>query len=95
MCGLWGTRRSYLIALFGRNASKMKEATPRKNGPCEAVVRGKEADLAPASLNLLITKQALKAGRSMWEASTPLPIVKNIYMSGNSAFGSSAFGSCA
>jgi hypothetical protein len=46
------------MALFGRNASKMEGST-RKNGSYEAVVGRKEADLAPPSLTLLFTKQAL------------------------------------
>ena len=47
------------MALFGRNASKMEGST-RKNGSYEAVVGRKEADLAPPSLTLLFTKQALR-----------------------------------
>jgi hypothetical protein len=46
------------MALFGRNATKMEEAT-LQNGPHEVVVHGKEADLASSSLTLLLTKHAL------------------------------------
>jgi hypothetical protein len=50
--------RTYLIALFGRNASKAEEAA-HKNGSHEAVLGVKEADLAPPRPTLLFTKQAL------------------------------------
>jgi hypothetical protein len=47
------------MALFGRNAAKIAEATP-KNGPYEAVGGGIEADLASSTLTLSLTKQALR-----------------------------------
>ncbi len=36
-CGFWRTRRSYLTALFGRNASTGEEAGPEKT-PCRLPV---------------------------------------------------------
>ena len=53
-------RRTYLIALFGRNASKPEEAALQivRRVP---VARVGEADLAPPRLTLLLTKQALSA----------------------------------
>ena len=47
-----------LMALCGRNASKMEEAAPQNSSP-KAVSRVKEADLASSSLTLSLTKQAL------------------------------------
>jgi len=53
----------YLIALSSRNASKTEEAAEeagRQNSLHEAGPRVKEAYLAPPSLTLLLTKQALR-----------------------------------
>src|SRR5215218_9005121 len=55
-------RRTFLIALLGRNASKTEEAALQKQSLGELFLRGGEADLAPPSPTLLLTKQALNNG---------------------------------